>query len=105
MVTQSTAVKIARDYIHELQALGIGIKKAILFGSFAQNRQHEWSDIDLALFADNFVGLASLDKEPFRRLHILPKYMVIEAHTFPTQRFESNDPFVEEIKKSGIEIN
>lgn len=105
MVTQSTALDIAREYLHELRSLGVGIRKAILFGSFAQNRQHEWSDIDLALFADDFTGLAALDKEPFRALHILPKYMAIEAHTFPTRRFEENDPFVEEIKKTGIEVN
>lgn len=105
MVTQSTALNIAQDYLREVRALGVGVRKAVLFGSFARNRQHEWSDIDIALFADDFVGLASLDKERFRSLHLLPKFFSIEVHTFPFTRFEANDPFVDEVKKTGIEIN
>ena len=105
MVTQSTALKIAQDYLREVRALGVGVQKAVLFGSFAHNKQHEWSDIDLALFADDFIGLAALDKDRFRSLHLIPKFMVIEAHTFPTQRWEEGDPFVEEIKLMGMEVN
>lgn len=105
MVTQSTALKIAQNYLRELRALGVGVQRAILFGSFARNQQHEWSDIDLALFADDFVGLTVLDKERFRSLHILPEFMAIEAHTFPLTRWEDGDPFVEEIKRTGVEVN
>lgn len=105
MVTQSTALKIAQDYLHEVRSLGVGVRKAILFGSFAQNRQHEWSDIDLALFADDFIGLTALDKERFRSLHLLPKFMNVEVHTFPASRFDAGDPFVDEVKRTGIEIN
>lgn len=105
MVTQSTALDIAHDYLREVCALGVGVKKAVLFGSYARNRQHEWSDIDIALFADEFVGLTVLDKERFRSLHILPQFLNIEVHTFPFSRFESGDPFVDEVKKTGIEIN
>lgn len=105
MVTQSTALKIARDYLREVRALGVGVRKAILFGSFARNQQYEWSDIDLALFADDFVGLAAGDKERFRRLHLPPQFLSIEVHTFPSSRLEAGDPFVDEVKKTGIEIN
>lgn len=105
MVTQSAALKIAQDYLREVRALGVGVQRAILFGSFAHNQQHEWSDIDLALFADDFIGLAALDKERFRSLHVMPKFMSIETHTFPAQRLEEDDPFVEEIKRTGVEIN
>ncbi len=105
MVTQSTALKIAQDYLHEVRALGVGVRKAILFGSFARNQQHEWSDIDVALFADDFIGLTALDKERFRALHLLPKFLSIEVHTFPASRLEAGDPFVDEVKKTGIEIN
>ncbi len=85
MITQSTALKIAQDYLREVRALGVGVQKAVLFGSFAHNQQHEWSDIDLALFADDFIGLAALDKERFRSLHVMPKFMAIETHTFPSK--------------------
>ncbi len=105
MVTQSTALKIAQDYLREVRALGVGVQRAILFGSFAHNQQHEWSDIDLALFADDFIGLAALDKERFRSLHVMPKFMSIETHTFPTNRWEERDAFVEEIKRTGVELD
>jgi uncharacterized protein len=105
MVNQSIAIKIVHDYLHEIRALGVSIRKAILFGSFARNQQHEWSDIDVALVADDFIGIAALDKDRFRLLHLLPKFINIETHTFPTIRFEKGDPFIEEIKKIGIEIN
>ena len=105
MVTQSTALKIVQDYLQEVRALGIGVEKAVLFGSFAKNQQNEWSDIDLALFADDFIGMAAFDKERFRTLHVLPKFMSIEAHTFPSSRWEEGDPFVEEIKRTGMEVN
>lgn len=32
------------------------------------------------------------------------KYMPIETHTFSTHYFESGDAFIEEIKKTGIEL-
>lgn len=85
--------------------MGVNIRRAYLFGSFAKNRQHEWSDIDIALIADDFIGLPVVDKDPFRILHIQPEFIAIETHTFPTSRLEEGDPFIREIVKSGIEIN
>ncbi|MDX1909891.1 MAG: nucleotidyltransferase domain-containing protein [Saprospiraceae bacterium] len=105
MVTQTIALNIANAYLKELQMIGINVEKAVLFGSFAKNQQNEWSDIDLALFAKDFIGLTVIDKERFRRVHILPKYMTIEAHTFPLSIWDENDPFVEEIKRTGLIIN
>ena len=105
MVTQSAAIEIARQYLAAVRALGIPVRKAFLFGSFAQNRQHEWSDIDLALIADGFTGSVVIDKAPFRRLHLKPSFMAVETHTFPTLLLEGGHPFLEEIKRTGIEIN
>lgn len=85
--------------------MGINIRKAYLFGSYARNRQHEWSDIDIALIADDFIGLPVVDKDRFRILHIQPEFIAIETHTFPTRRLEEGDPFIREIVKTGIEIN
>ncbi len=105
MVTQSSAIKIAKEYLKAVRKAGIKVRKAYLFGSYAVNRQHEWSDIDIALVADEFIGVTALDKDAFRKLHILPRFMAIEVHTFPTSRWENGDPFTREILKSGIELN
>ncbi|MFN0036517.1 MAG: nucleotidyltransferase family protein [Saprospiraceae bacterium] len=106
MVTQSAAIEIAQQYLSAVRALGVPVQKAYLFGSFAQDRQHEWSDIDLALIAEGFTGSVVVDKKPFRKLHLQPHFMAVEAHTFPTSLLESgHHPFLEEIKRTGIEIN
>ena len=105
MVNQSTALKIAHNYLQAIRAAGVNIRRAYLFGSFAKNRQHEWSDIDIALIADDFTGLTVLDLDRFRILHIQPEFIAIETHTFPTRRWEEGDPFIKEIVKNGIEIN
>ncbi len=105
MVDKSVAIKIASDYLKAVRASGVKVRRAYLFGSFARNCQHEWSDIDIALLADDFTGVAALDKDPFRRLHLMPEFMAIETHTFSTNRIKSGDPFFEEIVKTGIEIN
>ncbi|MBP6826549.1 MAG: hypothetical protein KA165_08320 [Saprospiraceae bacterium] len=59
----------------------------------------------MALFADDFIGLTALDKERFRSLHLLPKFMSVEVHTFPASRLEASDAFMDEVKRTGIEIN
>ena len=104
MVAQPTAVNIATEYLQAVRAAGVKVRMAYLFGSHAANRQHEWSDIDVALVADDFTGLAALDKDRFRRLHIQPKFMAIEVHTFPTKNWKEGDPFVKEILRTGIEL-
>lgn len=105
MVKQSIAIKTAKDYLQAVRAEGVNVHRAFLFGSFAKNRQHEWSDIDIALIGDNFIGVAALDKDSFRKLHLQPQFVSIETHTFPTERLKSGDPFLDEILKTGIEIN
>ncbi|MEK7255245.1 MAG: nucleotidyltransferase domain-containing protein, partial [Bacteroidota bacterium] len=105
MVTQQTAIRIVKDLAADIRASGFPLKKAILFGSYARSQQHTWSDIDLALVADEFSGVAPLDLEHF--VYVLigdKKYIDIEPHTFNTDDFEKGNPFVNEIKRTGIEI-
>ena len=87
IISQTEAIKIVKEYIKKVKALGVDVKKAFLFGSFARNHQTEWSDIDVALVGDDFVGFPLIDKTPFRRLHATDEFMVIETHTFPNSQF------------------
>lgn len=102
MVTQYTALVEVRQFLTELLDLGIPLRQAILFGSFARNEQHEWSDIDLALVADSFNGFRPDDIRPFVRS--LVKHADIEPHTFSPEQFTDWNPFVKEIKRTGIVI-
>ncbi len=105
MDEQSIAIKIAKDYLKAVRSEGVKVHRAFLFGSYATNRQHEWSDIDIALIGDDFIGVTAIDKDRFRKLHLLPEFLSIETHTFPTRRLEEGDPFLKEIVNEGVEIN
>ena len=103
MLTQNAAIDMVQNYAREIFDAGINLKKVILYGSFAKGMQHEWSDIDVALVADEFEGLPS-DHNYFAHIGIKKPYLRIETNTYPTDYFQEGDPFVEEIKNTGIEI-
>ena len=103
MLTQNAVIEIVRSYAREIQNSGVNLRKVILYGSFAKGTQHEWSDIDVALIADEFEGLPT-DHKYFSRIGIKKPYYRIESNTYPTDYFLESDPFIEEIKKTGIEI-
>jgi hypothetical protein len=60
-----------------LEVLGkkFAISQAILYGSYAQKREHSWSDIDLAVISIRFRGM------PFVKRTILLRQASIEANT------------------------
>ncbi|UYZ62624.1 nucleotidyltransferase family protein [Hymenobacter weizhouensis] len=91
-----------RRFAEQLRQQHIPLRQVILFGSFAKNEQHEWSDIDVALVADGFTGASFIDIKPFVRT--LVEHVDIEPHTFSPEQFTDWNPFVQEIKRTGIVI-
>ena len=104
MLTRNAVIHTLQDYAKEVNARGVNLRKVILFGSFAKGTQHEWSDIDVALVADDFSGVGFLDRQLFSGIGIKKPYINIEPITYPTDYFIESDPFIEEIKNTGIEI-
>jgi predicted nucleotidyltransferase len=104
MLTQNAAIDIVRSYAREIEAQGVRLNTVILYGSFAKGTQHEWSDIDVALVADNFTGFGYIDHDLFPFIGIKKPYIRIEPKTYSTEYFHEGDPFIEEIKKDGIVI-
>ena len=104
MLTRNAAIKTVRNYAKEINKAGINLRRVILFGSFAKGTQHQWSDLDVALVADDFSGVGFLDRKLFSDIGIQKPYIRIEPITYPTDYFEKSDPFIEEIKNTGIEI-
>src|ERR1035437_3672166 len=102
MFTQETLMQYIKDYIKACNQMGVKFKKVILFGSYARNQAHKWSDIDLALISDDFSGDRIEDKRKIVRACVT--YFDIEPHTYNADYFEDGDPFTETIKKTGIEI-
>jgi len=105
MLTQGAAIETVRNYAREIESHGVHLRTVILYGSFAKEMQHEWSDIDVALVADEFTGLYLDDKKLFPYVSIKKPYIQIEANTYPTDYFnQGDDPFIEEIIRTGIKI-
>ena len=104
MLTKNGAIKRVRNYAKEINENGVSLRKVILFGSFAKGLQHKWSDIDVALVADDFSGVGFLDRQRFSGVGIKKPYIRIEPQTYQTDYFNDGDAFIEEIKNTGIEI-
>lgn len=100
-IANKEVIEIVKRYIEELQK-HIKIDKIILFGSYAKNKEDEYSDIDIAIVSNDFTGNI---EEDFILLMKVSKEvdLRIEPHPFLTREFEE-DPFAEEIVKTGIEV-
>ncbi len=104
MLTRDAVIAKVNLFSQEILANGILLDKVILFGSYAKGTPNEHSDIDVALVADCFSGFGFEDRKFFSKINIKKPYLEIETKTYPTQYFQSSDPFIEEIMKHGIVI-
>ncbi|WP_051719150.1 nucleotidyltransferase domain-containing protein [Hymenobacter sp. IS2118] len=104
MLTQSVALERVRAFAESIRSQSIGLRKVILFGSYARNEQREFSDIDVALVADAFTGFGFQDVGLLSNAIIQKQFVDIEPHTFSPEQFTDWNPFVQEIKRTGIVI-
>jgi predicted nucleotidyltransferase len=105
MLTKKSAIKRVRSFARQVNAAGVHLNRVVLFGSYARNKQHLWSDIDVALVADAFSGIAFYDIDLFGKVLIKKPFHEIQPRTYKTKDFSpKKDPFVNEILKTGIEI-
>jgi len=104
MVQLPAKVKnIINIYLRALNRNNIPIKEAILFGSYARGNYQEWSDIDIALVSDIFVGNRIDDKDKIRKI-TLSISSELEVIPFSPHDFNLQNPFVKEILKTGIKM-
>ena len=97
-------VKILNDYVKKVSEQTPGFVTAYLFGSYARNKHKPESDIDIALIIDNMGDDEKFDLQVQFMLLAAQVDSRIEPHPFSNEDFYSNNPFVSEIKKTGIEI-
>lgn len=106
MLTQKSAIEKVQLFSKQLSESGVRLSRVFLFGSYAKNKQHKLSDIDVALVSDDFNGLGFYDIALFGKTIIKKQFHSIQPRTFNSKNFSpAKDPFVEEILKTGIEIN
>ena len=101
-IDRAAAIKLARRYIAMCRQINLPVSKAILFGSQATGTAHGDSDIDLLLVSDKFKG-NTLDN--WKMLApVTARLYDVEPHPYPEKNFVKGDPFIDEVKRTGIEI-
>lgn len=99
---QESAVEIGRKYLRLLQQSKYSVKRMYLYGSYARGTQNPDSDIDLAIFLSELT-------DPFQTqvnfLKLTWKFDTrIEPHPFDVKDFNTSNPVINEILRTGIEI-
>ena len=95
--------KIINRFIKELVDNDIKVEQAILFGSYAQGTFNDWSDIDLAIVSTAFAGERFSDRDKIRRIK-LGVSCDLEPIPYNPVDFNTNNPFVKIILKTGIRV-
>lgn len=103
MYTKENIDSIIHSFLDSIKN-EIRIDKVYLFGSYAKGTSSKYSDIDLAIVSRDFEGVRFFDRKR------LIKYIVkvntdIQLHPFKLEDFTTDDPFVEEIIRTGIQFN
>lgn len=95
--------KIISDY---LQRVGdqIKIDKVILFGSYAKGQFSSDSDIDLAVFSDDFIGMEPIERFRFLFLEAADYGLDLQPLAFTISDLTEPAGIVAEILNTGQEI-
>ena len=96
--------KVISDYISLIAKQNYQLIKAYLFGSYAKQTDRPDSDIDVALIINNLNDDEKFDLQVQLMLIASDFDMRIEPHLISGDDFNSGNPFVAEIKRTGIEI-
>jgi uncharacterized protein len=96
-------IQIIKQFVAESEKIDIHIQEAILFGSYANGTNTEWSDIDVAVVSENFEGIRFYDNLKLSK-PVIRTNIDIETHPFRPEDFTLDNPFVGEILKHGIRI-
>ena len=104
IITSDAAIEIAK-------ALAVRFRNEVdsnatiyLFGSTTKNLARPWSDIDVAIVSDKFIGFNNSADTPFYALLTYQICNALEIHTYNYRQWDNNIGMVAEIKQTGVEI-
>ena len=100
---KNTDTTIAK-YLDLIKGKFSDIERVYLFGSYAKGKSTEDSDIDVALIFTNLDDSKRFDIQVQLMLLAAQIDSRIEPHPISHDDFASGNPFVAEIKKTGIEV-
>lgn len=102
MFIRENSIKKVQEFVKACQKIPVPITKAILFGSVAKETATQYSDIDVALFSEQFSDNILDNLQLIGTVNIL--FPEIEVHAFPKEQFFKDGILMDEIRKTGIEI-
>ncbi len=104
-MVEKEIIALLKAYISLLNAEGLSVKKAFLFGSYSTGLATELSDIDLMIVSDRF---DETDDIAIGKMWRLTKNIntKIEPFLVGINKFREDDlsPLLSTIKRDGIEI-
>ena len=92
------------DYISLIQQKFSDIESVYVFGSYAKGTYNPDSDIDIALIFKNLNDSERFDVQVQLMLLAAQIDTRIEPHPFSSDDFNSDNPFLAEIKNTGFEF-
>jgi len=95
---------IVKSYANDVR-LYMPVDKAILFGSYAKGNATEQSDVDVCFFLRDYGGKKRFDVQ-FQLMKLSRAYpgVCIEPLVYETSELRRDNPFVNEIIRTGLEI-
>lgn len=94
-------MRTVEKYIDEISKK-FNIKEVYVFGSYVKGTSNEDSDIDIAIVLDSDIDRIDLMIELMMFTRNID--LRIEPHPFKTNDFEKGNPFVDEIKSTGLKV-
>jgi len=96
--------RLAQSYANDVRRV-LPVDRAVLYGSHAKRTATEQSDIDICFFLNHFGGKQRVDilQELLGLMHRY-KGVYFEPNVFPTSEIQNDNPFVNEILRTGWEI-
>ena len=98
-LTQKKLMNHILGFLEALKSKGYSLEKIILFGSYANGKPHEYSDIDLAIWSPQFSDDPYESREKIRSL--LQSFSPIQLQPYNSGESASTDPFIGEIERTG----
>jgi len=103
MLQTIAVIEEARRYANEVRR-HLPVEKVYLFGSYAKGTADELSDVDVAFFLRDYGGKTRFDVGVQLLDFCLNYKIYLEPLVFEISEIERNNPFVNEILRTGLEL-
>ncbi|MBD3300680.1 MAG: nucleotidyltransferase domain-containing protein [Candidatus Moranbacteria bacterium] len=101
---KAEAKKLVNKYVKQLKEAQYPFKSVYLFGSYAKNKAHKWSDIDVAVITNQVKNYNEKNRLKLWELRNNVD-LRIQPISFTEKDFKDiNDPMVWEVKTTGEKV-